>query len=94
MSKNKKNEIPQYIRNLKQKNTKITIDFTIIITKKQYNIQYNPITINIKNKVYIYLYYNYYLFEKPNKKLSEQCIGFFNIIHYIKRLVYKINLSF
>jgi len=42
-----------------------------MITKKQYNIQYNSIIINIKDKIYIYLYYSYYLLKKPNKKLLE-----------------------
>jgi len=92
LSRNEGNEIPQCIRDLRQRDAEIAMDFAAMAAKERYDARHNPITMDVGDKVYVRLHRGYHLPGKPNRKLSEQRMGPFDVIRRVGRLAYEINL--
>jgi len=65
------NIVLEILRNLRRKEAKLYIKFAANIAKEYYNLKHIPITINIRDWVYLKLHYSYNLSKKPNQKLSK-----------------------
>ena len=77
----------------KKKTANVT-SFINVKVKIYYDSQYTSLTFKFKNRVYLKLNHEYYLFNKSNRKLSFQYYDFFFIKRRINRLAYELKLSF
>ena len=72
---------------------KITF-FVNVKIKVYYDFRRKSLLLNSKNETYIQLHHDYKLFDQISKKLKNQRCELFKIIRRVKRLAYKLQLSF
>ena len=68
------------------------IDFANARAKIRYDKTHSNLNFEVGDRVYLRLHHGYTLPEMPNKKLSNQRVGPFEITEKIGRLAYKLNL--
>lgn len=69
------------------------IAFANVKAKIYYNTRYILLILNLENKTYLRLNYNYQLSRKSNCKILSQRCNLFLIKKRVKHLVYKLELS-
>ena len=88
------------ITNVFEKRLKFRVEiFDVIIfvnikAKIYYDARHQLLLLNLEDKTYLRLNYDYYLLEKSSKKISLQRCDSFLIKKRIDRLVYFLELSF
>jgi hypothetical protein len=84
--------LPEMLRTLRRKEAELCIEFAANAAKEYYDSKHTPITIDVREWAHLKLYHGYNLPGKPNRKLSEQRSGPFQIVRRIRRLAYELKL--
>ena len=74
-----------------------TIDVIVFVnikTKIYYDVKHVSLMLKTNNYVYLRLHHDYQLFDRLNKKISQQRCDFFFVKRYVDRLTYELNFFF
>jgi hypothetical protein len=85
-------KIPEVIRNLRRIDAESAIVFAGNAAKEYYDSRHTPVELNVGDMVYLRLHKGYQLPGKPNRKISEQRTGPFEVKKRIGKLVYELDL--
>jgi hypothetical protein len=85
-------KIPEVIRNLRRIDAESAIVFAGNAAKEYYDSRHTPVELNVGEMVYLRLHKGYQLPGKPNRKISEQRTGPFEVKKRIGKLAYELDL--
>lgn len=83
---------PQIIRDLRQRDAEISLEFARNDAKLRYDAKHSPITMDVGDYAYLRLHKGYRLPGDPNHKITEQRAGPFKIVRRQGRLAYELKL--
>ena len=69
------------------------INFTNMQVKQHYNRKYTAMFLKVEDYTHLHLHWGYILpVIKKNSKLTQQFVSLFKVIHWVERLVYKLDI--
>jgi hypothetical protein len=87
-----KGDPPEVIRKLRQRDAEVATDFANDAAKQYYDAKHQPLTMDVGDRAFLKLHRGYKLPGNPNRKLSEQRTGPFEIIRRVGKLAYELKL--